>query len=136
MQHFDDVPGRDVLRATVDDVELLAVLVVTGLAVRVALDDLNCHLGIPELHLHLIIALSGNVLFAFLLAGRRAVTVELLLLLLTELLRELLDLSALLGAVAPRVVHRALQPTLVAIGGLAWSLVTAWAATPHQPLRR
>jgi hypothetical protein len=89
-------------------VEVLAALVVTGLAVGVALDDLNRHLGIPELHLHLIVALSGNVLFAFPLVGRRAVTVELLLLLLTELLRELLDLPALLGAVAPRVVHRAL----------------------------
>jgi hypothetical protein len=42
----------------------------------------------------------------------------LLLLLLAELLRELLDLLTLLDAMAPRVVHRAPWPTLVAVGGL------------------
>jgi hypothetical protein len=111
-------------------VELLAALVFTGLGVRVAIDDLDHPLGILELHLLLIVALMGNVLHALPLATRRAVTVGLLLLLLVELLRELRDLSTLLGVVVPRVVHRALRPTLVAAGGLAWSHVAAWVMAP------
>jgi hypothetical protein len=110
-------------------VELLAALVFTGLEVRVAIDDLDHPLGILELHL-LIVALMGNVLHAFPLATRRAVTVGLLLLLLVELLRELRDLSTLLSVVVPRVVHRALRTTLVAAGGLAWSHVAAWVMAP------
>jgi hypothetical protein len=58
-QRLDNVPGRDVLGAAVDDVELLAALVVAGLGVGVAVDDLDRPLGILELHL-LIIALVGN----------------------------------------------------------------------------
>jgi hypothetical protein len=48
---------------------------------------------------------------------------QLLLLLLTELFRELLNLLALLGAVAPGVVHQALRTTLVTAKGLPWPLV-------------
>jgi hypothetical protein len=110
--------------------ELLAVLVVAGLRDEVVVDDLDRPLDILELHLLLGIALAGNVLLAFPLAGRCAITVGLLLLLLTELLRELFDLPTLLGAVAPGVVHRVLWSDLIAAEGLARSLVTAWATTP------
>jgi hypothetical protein len=54
MQRLDDAPRRDVPGAIVDDVELLAVLVVTGLRVRVVVDDLDRPLGILELHLFLV----------------------------------------------------------------------------------
>jgi hypothetical protein len=111
-------------------VGLLAVLVVTGLRVGMAVDDLGRPLGIPELHLLLVIALTGDVLLAFPLAGRRSITVGLLLLLLAEWLHELLDLSELLGVVVPGVVHRARRPTLITTGGLAWSLLAAWGPTP------
>jgi hypothetical protein len=112
--------------------ELLTMLVVTGFGVGVAVDDLDRPLGVLELHLLIavVVALMGNVLNAFPLAGRHAIVVRLLLLLLTELLCELLGLPTLLSAVAPGVVHRALWPTLVAAGGLAWPLVAAWATTP------
>jgi hypothetical protein len=85
--------------------ELLVVLVVAGLGVGVTIDDLDHPLSILELHLLLIGALTGNVLLAFLLAGRCVVTMGLLLLLLAELLCELLDLLALLGTMAPGVIH-------------------------------
>jgi hypothetical protein len=96
------MPRRDVLGATIYDVELLAVLIVTRFGVRVAIDDRNGPLGIPELHLLLLVALVGNLLLAFPLVGRRAVMARLLL---VELLHELLDLLELLAAVVPRVVH-------------------------------
>jgi hypothetical protein len=128
-QRLDDAPGRDVLGTTIDDVELLAALIVAGLGVRVAVDDLDRPLGVLELHLLLVVALMGNMLLAFPLVGRRAVVV-LLLLLLMELLYKLLDLSALLGAVAPEVVHRALRSALIAAGGLARSLVAVWVVAP------
>jgi hypothetical protein len=111
-------------------VELLTVLVVTGLRIGVAIDSLDRPLGILKLHLLLVIALTSNVLLAFPLMGSCAVAAGLLLLLLVELLRELLDLSALLGTVAPGVVHWAPWPTLVTTEGLAWLLVTAWAVAP------
>jgi hypothetical protein len=85
-------------------VELLAMLVVTGLRVRVVVDDLDCPLGVLELHLLLVVALVGNMPLAFPLAERRAVMVGLLLILLVELFHKLLDLPALLSAVAPGVV--------------------------------
>jgi hypothetical protein len=128
-QRLDDAPGRDVPGAAIYDVELLVVLVVTGLRVGVAVDDLNHPLGILELH-PLVVALMGNVLLAFPLVGRCAIVVRLLLLLLTELLRELLDLLALLGAVAPRVVHQAPWPALITVGGLARLLVVTWVVAP------
>jgi hypothetical protein len=110
--------------------ELLVVLVVVGLGVGVTVDDLDHPLSILELHLLLIGALTGNVLLAFLLAGRRAVVAGLLLLLLVELLYRLLDLSALPSVVVPGVVHWAPQPTLIAARGLAQLLVTTWITTP------
>jgi hypothetical protein len=119
VQRLDDIPRRDVPGATIHDVELLVVLVVTGLGVEVAIDDLDRPLCILELHLLLLLALVGNLLLTFPLAGRRAIVARLLLLLLTELLRELLDLLALLGTVAPRVVHRAPWTALVATKGLS-----------------
>jgi hypothetical protein len=45
----------------------------------VAVDDLDRPLDVLELHLLLIVALMGNVLLAFPLAGRRAVVMGLLL---------------------------------------------------------
>jgi hypothetical protein len=111
-------------------VDLLVVLVVTGFGVRVAIDDLNFPLGILELHLILLVTLVGNLLLAFPLVGRCAVTAWLLLLLLAELLHELLDLPAHLNVVAPRVVHPAVWPALIAVAGLPWSLVTAWVVAP------
>jgi hypothetical protein len=111
-------------------VELLAMLVVTGLGVRVVVDDLDCPLRVLELHLLLVVALMGNMPLAFPLAERRAVMVGLLLILLVELFHKLLDLPALLSAVAPGVVDRAPRSALVAARGLAWSLVTAWATAP------
>jgi hypothetical protein len=44
----------------------------------VSVDDLDHHLDVLELHL-LIVALMGNVLLAFPLAGRRAVVMGMLL---------------------------------------------------------
>jgi hypothetical protein len=98
---------------------------------EVAVDDLDHPLGILELHL-LLIALMGNLLLTFPLAGRHAVVAQLLLLLLMELLRELLDLPALLGIVVHGVVHRAPWPTLITVGGLVWPLVASWTMTPNS----
>jgi hypothetical protein len=70
------------------------------------------------------------LLLAFLLSGRCAIMVWLLLLLLLELLCELLDLPALLHAVALGVVYRARWTALIAAGGLPRSCVTTWATTP------
>jgi hypothetical protein len=55
---------------------------------------------------------------------------RLLLLLLTELLHELLDLPTLLCDVAPGVVHRAPRTALVTAKGVPWPLVASWAMTP------
>jgi hypothetical protein len=104
-------------------VELFAVLIIAELRVKVVVDDLDRPLGVLKLHLLLVVALTGNMLLAFPLAGRCAIMVGLLLLLLAELLRELLDLPTLLGAVGPGVVHRALRPALIATKRLAWLLV-------------
>jgi hypothetical protein len=116
--------------------DLLGALVVTGFrgGVRVAVDDLDCSLGNLELHL-LLVALMGNLLLAFPLAGSHAIMEQLLFLLLIELLHELLDLPALLGALVTGVVHRALRTTLIAARGLARPLVTSWATTPTSCCR-
>jgi hypothetical protein len=128
-QCLDDAPGCDVPVAVVDDMELLVAFIVTGLRVRAAVNDPDSSLGILELHL-LIVALMGNLLLAFPLAEKRDIVARLLLMLLTKLFHELLDLSALLGVVAPRVVHQAPWPILVAARGLAQSLITAWVVAP------
>jgi hypothetical protein len=70
------------------------------------------------------------MLLAFPLVGRRAIVTGLLLLLLTELQCELLDLLVLLDAVAPGVVHWAPRTLLITVGGLEWSLVAAWVVAP------
>jgi hypothetical protein len=114
-------------------VELLVALVVNSFGVRVVVDDLLLAfllLAFWKLHLLLFITLVGNLLLAFLLAGRCAIVAWLLLLLLMEHLQELLHLPALLNTVASGVVHQAPWPTLIAIRGLAQLLVTAWATTP------
>jgi hypothetical protein len=131
-QRLDDVPRRDVPGAVVHDVELFAVLIVArfGVGVGVVVDDLDCPLGVLEVHLLLLIAPQGNLLLAFPQTGRRAIAAWLLLLLLRELLCKLLDLPSLLGVVAPGVVHRAPGTTLVAAEGLPRPLVSTWATTP------
>jgi hypothetical protein len=111
-------------------VELLATLVVAGFGVGVAVDDVDRPLGVLQLHLLLLIAFTGNLLLVFPLAGRHVVTAWLLLLLLTKLFRELLDVRTLLGAVVSVVVHLAPRPALIAAGGLARPLVTAWVVAP------
>jgi hypothetical protein len=111
-------------------VELLVALIVTGVRVGVAVDGLECPLSVLELNLLLLVALGGNLLLAFPLLGRCAVTPRLLLLLLVELLYELLDLPALLYVVVPRVVYQAPWTTLVIAGGPPQPLVTTW---PHPP---
>jgi hypothetical protein len=70
------------------------VLVVTGLRVGVAIDGLQCPLGILKLHLCVFLLLGVHLLLALPLAGRRAI-LALLLHLFTELFCELLDLPAL-----------------------------------------
>jgi hypothetical protein len=47
-----------------------------------------------------------------------------------ELLRELLDLSTLLGTIAPGVVPQTPWTTLVTVEGLPWPLVATWATAP------
>jgi hypothetical protein len=109
-------------------VELLAALVDAGVGVRVVVDSLERPLAVLELHL--LVALGGNLLLAFPLLGRRAIAARLLLMPLMKLLRELLDLPALLHAVAPGVVYQSSWTALVAVGGLPWPLVATWAMTP------
>jgi hypothetical protein len=74
--------------------EHLAALVIAGLRVGVAIDDLQCPLGILKLHLCIFLLLRVHLLLALPLAGRRAI-LALLLHRFAELFRKLLDLSAL-----------------------------------------
>jgi hypothetical protein len=104
-------------------VELLVVFVGAGVKVRVAVDNLERPLGVLELQLLLLVAVGGNLLLAFPLLGRRAIASWLLLLLLAELLRKLLDILALLCTVAPGVVYRAPWTALIAAEA-------TWATTP------
>jgi hypothetical protein len=60
-QRLDDESGRDVLGTTIDDVELLVLLIVVRLRVGVVIDDLDHPLGVLQLHLFLIVTLMGNV---------------------------------------------------------------------------
>jgi hypothetical protein len=89
----------------VHDVERLVTLVGVGVGVGVAVDNPHCPHGILELYLFLLVLLGIHLLFALQLVGRRAVLVRLLLLLLAELFRKLLDLLALHDAVVPGVMH-------------------------------
>jgi hypothetical protein len=127
---LDDALGRDVPRAPIHDVEPLLVPVSAGVGVRVAGDCLQHPLGVLELYLLVLVILWVHLLLALLLSGRCTILALLLLLLLTDLLCELLDFKALLGAVAPGVVHQAFRTALIAVRWLMWALVTTWAMTP------
>jgi hypothetical protein len=109
-------------------VERLATLVVTGLRVIVAIDGLQCPLGLLKLHLCVFLLLGVDLLLALPLAGRR--TILALLHVFTELFRELLDLQALHCGMARRVVHWALRAAVVAIGWLTGAFATM------APIRR
>jgi hypothetical protein len=109
------------------------VLVVTGLRVGVAIDGLQCPLGILKLHLCVFLLLGVHLLLALPLAGRRAI-LALLLYLFTELFCELLDLPALRRGMARGVVHRALCAAIIAIGRLTGAFVASRPAT--APTRR
>jgi hypothetical protein len=74
--------------------ERLTVLVIAGLRVGVAIDGLQCPLGILKLHLCAFLLLGVHLLLALPLARMRAILASLLHL-FVELFRELLDLSAL-----------------------------------------
>jgi hypothetical protein len=121
-QGLDDTPGRDGPGASEHDVERLAALIVTGLRVRVAIDGLQCPLGLLKLHLCVFLLLGVDLLLALPLAGRRAILA--LLQLFTELFHELLDLPALRPGMACGVMHRALCAAVVAIGRLKGAFAT------------
>jgi hypothetical protein len=101
-----------------------ALLVVAGLRVRVAIDGIQCPLGILKLHLYVFLLLGVHLLLALPLAGRHAI-LALLLHLLAELFHELLDLPALRHGVACGVVHWALCAIVVTIGWLTGAFVTS-----------
>jgi hypothetical protein len=107
-------------------------LVGVGVGVGVVVDILEHLLGVLEWHLLilLLVALLDDMLLALPMPRRHAITTCLLLLLLTELLRELLDFPAHLRAVVPRVLYRAPRTALITIGGLSLPLVTTWATAP------
>jgi hypothetical protein len=92
-------------------------LIITGLRVRVAIDGLQCPLGILKLHLCVFLLLGVHLLLALPLV--------LLLHLFVELFRELLDLPALRHGMARGVVHRALRTAVVAIGWLTGAFVAS-----------
>jgi hypothetical protein len=118
-QGLDDTPGCDSPGASEHDVEHLVALIVTVLRVGVAIDGLQCPLGILKLHL---CVFHQDVALALPLAGRRAILA--LLHLFAELFHELLDLPALCRGMARRAVHRALRATIVAIGWLTRAFAT------------
>jgi hypothetical protein len=71
-QVLDDATGGDVPRASEHNVERLATLVVTGLGVRMAIYGLEVPFGFLEPHFVLLVLCRVCLLFALLLAGRRA----------------------------------------------------------------
>jgi hypothetical protein len=90
----------------------------------VAIDGLQCPLGILKLHLCVFLLLGVHLLLALPLAGRRAI-LALLLHLFAELFHELLDLSALRRGMARGVMHRALRAAVVTIGRLTGVFVAS-----------
>jgi hypothetical protein len=118
------VPG-----APIHDVEFLATLIGAGVKVKVAAEGLQHPLGVLELHLLILVLLKIHLLFSFPLAGRRVVLAQLLLP-LTELLRELLDISALSGVVVRGVMHRAPCASIVTIERFMGVLVILQAMAP------
>jgi hypothetical protein len=105
------------------------VLVVTGLRVGVAIDGLQCPLGILKLHLCVFLLLGVHLLLVLPLAGRRAIVALLLLHLFAKLFCELLDLPVLRRGMVHGVVYWALRATIVAIGRLTEAFVASWPAT-------
>jgi hypothetical protein len=103
-QNLDDATRGDVSRTSEHDVERLAALIVAGLRVRMVIYGLEVPFGLLEPQSILLVLLGVFLLFALLMVGRRAVVV-LLLQLLTVLCHVFLDFTALLYAVARRVVH-------------------------------
>jgi hypothetical protein len=110
--------------------ERLATLIGAGVGVGVAIDDLQCHLGVLELHLFILVLLQIHLLFALPLVGRCVVLVWQLLLLLAELLCKLLDLLALISVVPLGVMHRPSRATIVTTRRLMGVFVATWAMAP------
>jgi hypothetical protein len=106
----------------------LAVRIVAGLRVGVAIEGHQCPLRILELHLYVLQLLRVHLLLALPLVGRCAI-LALLLHLFTELFCELLDLPALGRGMARGVVHQELCATIVAIGWLTGAFVASQPAT-------
>jgi hypothetical protein len=67
-QSLNDTPGRDGPGTSEHDMEHLTTLVVAGLRVRVAIDGLQCPLGILKLHLYVFLLLGVHLLLALPLA--------------------------------------------------------------------
>jgi hypothetical protein len=122
--------GCDVPGAHIHDVEYLATLVRARVAIGVAIDGLQCPLGVLELHLLVLILLRIHLLFSLPLMGRRAFLALLLLHLHMELLRELLYLKALLSTVVPGIAIRASHDTVIIVRCLMGLLVTSWTMAP------
>jgi hypothetical protein len=101
-QRLDDALGRNVPRAAIHDMKMLVALVGARVRVGVAVDGLQLPFGILECHvlILLLVVLLDNLRLALLALRGRAVASWLLLLLLMELLRKLLDFPALLRALA------------------------------------
>jgi hypothetical protein len=95
--------------------ERLAVLVVAGLRVGMAIDILQCPLGILKLYLYVFLLLWVHFLFALPLVGRHSI-LALLLHLLAELICELFYLPALRCTMVRGVVHQVLCTIIIAIG--------------------
>jgi hypothetical protein len=104
VQILDDEKGGDIPRTSEHDVEHLAVVVDTGLGVRMSVYGLEVPFGLLEPQSILLVLLKVFLLFVLPLAGRRAIA-TLLLQLLMVLFCEFLDFPALLSAVARRVGH-------------------------------
>jgi hypothetical protein len=93
-------------------------LVVTGLRVRTAINSLEAPFGFLEPHSILLVLFRVCLLFALPLVGR-CVVAALLFQLFAVLFCELLDLPALLDAVACGVVHWTMRPSVIAVGRLS-----------------
>jgi hypothetical protein len=96
--------GGEVPRAFKHNVEHLAMLVVTGLKVRMVTYGLEVPFGFTEPHSILLVLFRACLLFALPLVVRHAIA-ALLLQLLVVLFHELLDFLTVLGIVARGVVH-------------------------------
>jgi hypothetical protein len=105
--------GGDVPRASEQNIEHLEMLVVTRLEVRMDIYGLEVPFGFLEPHFVLLVLFRVCLLFALSLEGRRAI-IALLLQLFTVLFYELLDLPALLDAVARGVMHWTTRPSFIA----------------------